>query len=139
MVKFTAQGRVEVVPCHHFNSARLPAMVGVGIFVSRFFFRFILFLARVMAKTSSRGKKENKQCFFFFHSKSLTALTHSKPEARKNKKQRQKKKTAFSLTHTNFAQKWSTTNFSREIKKYGTFDTIICSVSYYTQLHYSLR
>ena len=38
MVKFTAQGRVQVVPCHHFNLARLPAMVGIGIFVSRFFF-----------------------------------------------------------------------------------------------------
>ena len=99
MVKFTAQGRVEVVPCHHFNSARLPAMVGVGIFVSRFFFRFILFLARVMAKTSSRGKKENKQMFFFSQQK--FNCTHS-IKTRGQKKQKtasEKKKQHFhSLT-----------------------------------------
>ena len=32
------------------------------------------------------------------------------------------KKTTFSLTHSIFAQKWQKFDFSREIKKYGTFD-----------------
>ena len=55
-------------------------------------------------KKNSREKKITN-VFFFLPRKSLTALTHSKSEAGKKKTASEKKKTAFSLTHSIFAQK----------------------------------
>ena len=59
---------------------------------------------------------------FFFPRKSLKS-THSLKfkEPEKKKYSTGKKKTTFSLTHSIFDQKWQKLNFSREIKKYGTF------------------
>ena len=58
-------------------------------------------------------KSENISFFFFF--RKILQFTHSIIF------RRWKKKTQFSLTHSILAEKWSKMNFSREIKKYGTF------------------
>ena len=61
-------------------------------------------------------------CFFFFPGKVYTSLTHSFSKGGKKKQHGEKKKTPFLLTHSIFAKKWTKINFSREIKKYDTFD-----------------
>ena len=66
-------------------------------------------------------KKPPKNVFFFSQEKfkihSLTQILR----AGKKKYSTGKKNTTFSLTHSIFDQKWQKLNFSREIKKYGTF------------------
>ena len=64
-------------------------------------------------------------CFFFFPRKSLKS-THSLDflGRKKKKQQRKKKKTQFSLTQSIFAQKVQILNYSGEIKKYGTFESV---------------
>ena len=62
---------------------------------------------------------ENGLFFFFLEKFTLHSLTHF--QRAEKKKQRWKKKTPFSLTHSIFAEKWSKMNFSRKIKRYGTF------------------
>ena len=62
-------------------------------------------------------KNLEKFFFFFFYGKVYTPLTHSISKPVKKKKQgRKKKKTAFLLTDSIFAKKWSKSNFSREKK-----------------------
>ena len=74
------------------------------------------------------GKKKNKlfffpaqnfqflACFFFFLRKSLHCTHSLKIRGRKKKTAPEKKKTTFSLTHSNFVKKWRKTNFSGEKK-----------------------
>ena len=88
----------------------------MGPKVSYFFISLEKFTGHSLTRFQKKSGKKNRP----ETRKSLNALTHSKSEARK-KKQRRKKKTAFLRTHSNFAQNWSKTKFSREIKKYDTF------------------
>ena len=69
--------------------------------------------------------------YFFFPRKSLKSTHSLKFKSRKKNTALEKKKTTFSLTHSIFDQKWQKFNFSREIKKYGTFDPGLemCQVS----------
>ena len=58
---------------------------------------------------------------FFFPRKSLESTHSLKLISRKKKYSTGKKKSFISLTHSIFPRKWQKLNFSREIKKYGTF------------------
>ena len=62
---------------------------------------------------------------FFFPRKSLHP-THSLNFGRPEKKTAVEKKTQFSLTQSIFAQNVQKTNYSGEIKKYGTFGQPLC-------------
>ena len=62
---------------------------------------------------------------FFFPQEKFKIHSLTQIQEPEKKIQHWKKKiTTFSLTHSIFDQKWQKLNFSREIKKYGTFGCI---------------
>ena len=65
---------------------------------------------------------KNFYVFFFSQEKfKIHSLTQIQEPGKKKIQHWKKKITTFSLTHSIFDQKWQKLNFSREIKKYGTF------------------